>query len=170
MVRKAHPFSPQILLDHPRLALPPGGDLEAHPTQRRTGQHPLPRRVAFGQHPVVLTAHQVVGDVLQLAGLEQQGQDVRLPVPRAHVTSAGQGPRLAGLCVGTQNFLPARTATLRAKRALLTALNERKDAETAREILERTAASIKGIASKTKDEHHATLFNMWAAEIARALR
>jgi len=86
------------------------------------------------------------------------------------VTSAGQGPRLAGLCVGTQNFLPARTATLRAKRALLTALNERKDAETAREILERTAASIKGIASKTKDEHHATLFNMWAAEIARALR
>jgi len=71
--------------------------------------------------------------------------------------------------VGTQNFLPARTATLRAKRALA-ALNERKDAETAREILERTAASIKGIASKTKDEHHAMLFTMWVAEIARTLR
>ena len=60
-------------------------------------------------------------------------------------------------------------ATLRAKRALA-ALNERKDTETAREILERTAASIQGIASKTKDEHHATLFTMWAGEIARALR
>lgn len=59
--------------------------------------------------------------------------------------------------------------TFRSKQALA-ALNERKDTETAREILERTATSIQSIASTTKDEHHAALFRMWAAEIARAMR
>jgi hypothetical protein len=60
-------------------------------------------------------------------------------------------------------------ATFRAKQALA-ALSDRKDTETAREILERTAASISKMASTARDEHHATLFKMWAAEIERATR
>lgn len=60
-------------------------------------------------------------------------------------------------------------ATFRAKKAL-DDLRKRRETETAREILVRTARSISKMASTTSDEHYASLFSMWAGEIERATK
>jgi hypothetical protein len=89
-------FGPQCLLDRPRLAPTPGGQLEAHAAQGRAGHDPLPQFVALGEHPVVLAAHQIIGRVAEVARLDQQRQHVRLPVADAHMSGLGQGAGLFG--------------------------------------------------------------------------
>ncbi len=44
----------------------------------------------------MLAAHQIIGWVIQVAGLYQQGQDVRLPVADADMPGLGQGAGLFG--------------------------------------------------------------------------
>lgn len=60
-------------------------------------------------------------------------------------------------------------ATFRAKQAF-GELTKRKDTESAKDILERTANSIRNMAEKARDEHHSTLFKAWVAEIERAIQ
>jgi len=89
-------FGPQCLLNRPRLAPASGGQFEAHAAKGRAGHDPFPQLAPLGEHPVVLAAHQIIGWVIQVARLDQQGQHVRLPVADADMTGLGQGAGLFG--------------------------------------------------------------------------
>ena len=65
-------------------------------SQRRAGHDVIPQLASFGQHPVVLAAHQVIGRMVHLARHHQQRQDVRLAVTDAHIACAGQFAGLLG--------------------------------------------------------------------------